>query len=126
MFDFIVRKTIKDYKNTDDLKVREKYGTLCSIISIICNIIMVCFKLVFGYITNSIALIADGLNNLSDMGSNIATFLGFKLSQKHADSDHPYGHGRIEYIVGLIISFLVLSVALTSLKDSFNLLNISG
>ena len=107
MFDLIVKKTIKDYKNIEDLNVREKYGTLCSIVSIVCNMIMVCFKLIFGYITNSVALVADGLNNLSDMGSNIATFLGFKLSRKHADADHPYGHGRIEYIVGLMISFLV-------------------
>ena len=119
MFDLIVKKTIKDYKNIEDLNVREKYGTLCSIVSIICNMIMVCFKLIFGYLTHSVSLVADGLNNLSDMGSNVATFLGFKLSRKHADADHPYGHGRIEYIVGLMISFLVLSVAISSLKDSF-------
>ncbi len=118
MFNYIVKKTIKNYKNVEDVNVREKYGTLCSVISIICNMFMVCFKLIFGYLTHSVALQADGLNNLSDMGSNIATFLGFKLSLKHADSDHPYGHGRYEYIMGLIISFLVLSVAFSSLKDS--------
>ena len=98
MFQLIVKKVIKDYQNTTNQQVREKYGTLCSILSIICNGFMVLFKLIFGFMTRSVAIQADGLNNLSDMGSNLATLFGFKLAGKHPDSDHPYGHGRYEYI----------------------------
>jgi len=119
MFQIIVKKYIKNYENTSDTKVREKYGTLCSILSIICNAFMVVFKLIFGFMTRSVAIQADGFNNLSDMGSNLATLFGFKLAGKHPDSDHPYGHGRYEYITGLIIAFLILLVAFSSLQESF-------
>ncbi len=71
-----------------------------------------------GGITNSIAIIADGLNNLSDVGSNLASLFGFKLANKHPDAEHPYGHGRIEYFAGLIIAFLILLVGFQSLRDS--------
>lgn len=118
MFQFIVKKFIKNYQDTSHPSVREKYGTVCSILSIVCNGIMVIFKLIFGYMTHSVAIQADGFNNLSDMGSNLATLFGFKLAGKHPDADHPYGHGRYEYITGLIISFLILLVAFSSLKES--------
>lgn len=118
MFQFIVKKYIKNYKDVERNDVREKYGTVCSVLSIICNGFMVVFKLIFGFITNSVAIQADGLNNLSDMGSNLATFFGFKMAGKHPDSDHPYGHGRYEYITGLVIAFLILLVAFSSLKES--------
>ena len=118
MFDKLVHKYIKDYENTKDPVVQEKYGTLCSILSIICNAIMVVFKLGFGFLINSTAIIADGFNNFSDVGSNLATLFGFKLSNKHPDADHPYGHGRIEYIVGMIISFLIFFVGFSTLKES--------
>ena len=118
MFQWIVKTFIKDYKETTNPMVREKYGTLCSILSIICNGIMVVFKLIFGFVTKSVAIQADGLNNLSDMGSNIATFFGFRMAGKHPDADHPYGHGRYEYITGLVIAFLILLVAFSSLKES--------
>lgn len=120
MFELIVKKYIKNYEDITDNDVREKYGVLCSILSIICNLIMTVFKMIFGYLTNSVAIIADGLNNLSDMGSNLATLFGFKLANKHPDSEHPYGHGRIEYIVGMIISFLILFVGFNSLSESIN------
>ena len=119
MFQFIVKKFIKNYQDTTLPHVRASYGTVCSILSIICNGLMVVFKLVFGFLTNSVAIQADGLNNLSDMGSNLATLFGFKLAGKHPDADHPYGHGRYEYITGLIISFLIFLVAFSSLKESF-------
>lgn len=118
MFNLIVKRFVPNYKDTDNIKVREKYGTLCSILSIICNAFMVVFKLLFGYITRSVAIQADGLNNLSDMGSNLATLFGFKMASKHPDADHPYGHGRFEYITGLVIAFLILLVAFSSLKES--------
>ena len=118
MFDLIVKKTIPNYQDTQAPEIREKYGTLCSVLSIICNCVMVIFKLLFGFMTHSVAIQADGFNNLSDMGSNLATLFGFKLAGKHPDSDHPYGHGRYEYIAGLIISFLILLVAFSSFKES--------
>lgn len=118
MFSLIVKKVIKNYKDTTHPDVREKYGILCSILSIFCNGFMVVFKLLFGFITNSVAIQADGFNNLSDMGSNLATLFGFKMAGKHPDSDHPYGHGRYEYITGLIIAFLILLVAFSSLQES--------
>ena len=118
MFEFLIKKYIPNYELTEDLKVREKYGTLCSIVSIVCNLIMVIFKLIFGSITSSIAIVADAYNNLSDMGSNLATMFGFKLASKHPDANHPYGHGRIEYITGLIMSFLILFVGINSVKES--------
>ena len=113
MFNIILKTFVKDYTNTSHYKVREDIGILCSILSIICNFLMVVFKLVVGVLTHSIAIMADAFNNLSDMGSNIATLIGFKLASKHPDSDHPYGHGRYEYIAGLVISFLIIMVALT-------------
>lgn len=118
MFQLIVKRFIKNYQETSQHDVREKYGTVCSILSIVCNGVMVLFKLIFGFLTKSVAIQADGLNNLSDMGSNLATLFGFKLANKHPDSDHPYGHGRYEYIAGLVISFLILLVAFSSLKES--------
>lgn len=118
MFNSLVKVFIKDYDHVDDLRVREKYGTLCSVLSIICNMILVISKCLFAFIINSSALLADGLNNLSDIGSNVASLIGFKLSSIPPDKDHPYGHGRIEYISGLVISFLILLIGASSLKES--------
>ncbi|MEE0966156.1 MAG: cation diffusion facilitator family transporter [Bacilli bacterium] len=118
MFNVIIKTFIKDYKNTTHYKVRERYGIVCSVLSIICNSFMVVFKLLFGFMIHSVALQADGFNNLSDVGSNLATLFGFKLASKHPDSDHPYGHGRYEYIAGLVISFLILMVGFSSAKES--------
>lgn len=118
MFKLLVKKFITNYHDVDNSKVREKYGSLCSVLSITCNIVLVIFKFVIGIITNSIAIQADALNNLSDVGSNLASLFGFKLANKHPDAEHPYGHGRIEYVAGLIIAFLILLVGLQSLKDS--------
>ena len=119
MFDLIRKLFIKDYEKTDDPEVRTKYGTVFSIFSIVCNTIMVVFKLIVSFITNSVSVRADALNNLSDVGSNIATLFGFKLANKHPDGDHPYGHGRMEYISGLVVSFLILLMGISALRDSF-------
>lgn len=118
MFKILAKKFIKNYTDFNNSKVREQYGTLCSVISIGCNIVLVVFKLTMGVITHSIAIQADGLNNLSDVGSNLASLFGFKLANKHPDSEHPYGHGRMEYVAGLIIAFLILLVGFQALKDS--------
>lgn len=118
MFELICKAFIKDYRNTEDPLVREKYGTVFSMISIFCNILMVVLKLIISFITNSISIRADALNNLSDVGSNLATLFGFRLSNKHPDSDHPYGHGRMEYVAGMVVSFLILLVAFEAIKES--------
>lgn len=118
MFTLIVKRFINNYQDTASPKVREKYGIVCSVLSIVCNGLMVIFKLMFGFITKSVAIQADGFNNLSDMGSNLAALFGFKMAGKHPDADHPYGHGRYEYITGLVIAFLILLVAFSSLKES--------
>jgi len=120
MFELICKLFIKDYKNTSDKEVRERYGTIFSLFSICCNILMVSFKLIVSYITNFVSIRADALNNLSDVGSNIATLFGFKLANKHADSDHPYGHGRMEYVSGMVVSFLILYMGFNALFESFN------
>ena len=118
MIHFLTQRFIENYDDYKNQKVRQAYGTLCSILSIICNIVLVIFKITIGLIVHSVAIQADGLNNLSDLGSNLASLFGFKLANKHPDKDHPYGHGRYEYIAGMVIAFLILVVGIQSLKES--------
>ena len=118
MFTLIQKLFIPNYKDTKDKTVRERYGVVMSIFCIVCNLVLVVFKLIVSFISNSLSIRADALNNLSDMGSNIASLLGFKVASKHPDSEHPYGHGRAEYVSGLIIGFLIVFAGLTSLADS--------
>ena len=120
MFELLCKKLIKDYQNTEDPVVRERYGTVFSFVSIFCNVLMVTMKLIISFITNSISIRADAINNLSDVGSNLATLFGFRLSNKHPDSDHPYGHGRMEYVSGMIVSFLILLVAFEAIKEAIS------
>lgn len=98
---------------------REKIGIMMSIFCIVCNLVLVIFKLIVSFIINSQAIRADGLNNLSDMGSNLASLFGFKVSSKHPDHEHPYGHGRVEYVSGLVIGFLIIMMGLSSFISSF-------
>ncbi|EJP6472166.1 cation transporter [Clostridium botulinum] len=117
---FLITKFIKNHNNVNNTKVRDAYGYLASIVGILCNIILFITKLSIGLISNSIAVIADAFNNLSDAASSIITFLGFKLASKPADKEHPFGHGRIEYLSGFIVSFMVLLVGVEFIKSSFN------
>jgi len=119
MYKLIVKKFIPNYQDVNDAKVRERYGSIFSIFSILCNILLVIFKLIFSIVTNSVSIRADAFNNLSDVGSNLATLFGFALSNKHADSDHPYGHGRMEYVSSMIVSFLILLMGFEAAKESF-------
>lgn len=109
---------IKDYKNVDDPDVRKRYGTVSGVFGIITNIILFLIKFIIGIIANSVTIIADAFNNLSDSGSCIVTILGFKLANKPADKEHPYGHARYEYIAGIIISLLILSMGVIFAKTS--------
>lgn len=108
MIDLIVKTFIKDYKNTTDQKVRTKYGILSGCVGIAVNVILCLLKFFVGSLTGSIAITADAVNNLSDAGSSAVTVFGFKMSGKPADRDHPFGHGRIEYITAMIVSFIIL------------------
>lgn len=124
MTELLTRIFIKDRNNVKCKKVRENYGMLGSVTGIICNIILCIIKIAAGTVTGSISITADGLNNLSDMGSSVITLIGFKLSNKPADSDHPFGHGRFEYISAFIVSVLILFVGgellISSVKTLFS------
>ena len=107
-------------KNADanSQKGRELYGRLAGAVGIICNLILSVFKLIIGTVSNSVSITADATNNISDAGSSIVTLVGFRLSGKPADKDHPYGHARIEYISSLIISFIILLIGCSIFKES--------
>ena len=109
---------IKDYKNVKDTVVRSKYGVVAGVFGIITNIFLFIIKLIIGFLANSITIMADAFNNLSDSLSSIITIVGFKLSSKPADKEHPYGHARYEYITGTIVALLVFAVGILFVKSS--------
>lgn len=114
----LINKFIGKDANISSRAIRDKYGYLGGIVGIITNLILVIIKISVGLFIGSIAVIADGINNLSDIASSLITIIGFKLSSKPADKDHPFGHGRIEYISALIVAFLVLVVGFEFAKSS--------
>jgi cation diffusion facilitator family transporter len=116
---FLISKFIKNYEDTSNKKVRVAYGYLGGLVGIIVNLILFIAKLIIGMLLNSIAVTADAFNNLSDVASSVITILGFKLASKPADKEHPFGHGRLEYISGLIVSFLVILVGFEFIKTSY-------
>ena len=118
MSEILIKLFIKNSNEVSDNTVRKSYGTLGSIVGIICNLILCIFKIVVGGITGSISIVADGLNNLSDMGSSVIAMLGFKLADKPADEDHPFGHGRMEYMSAFIVAVLIFLVGFELLKSS--------
>lgn len=120
MLDLIIKKFVSDYENVTDSKVRSQYAFVASCLSIILNVLLCIIKLIAGTLTASVAIQADALNNLSDAGSNLATLLGFQLANQKPDSQHPYGHGRYEYIMGMVIAFLIIVVAFTTFKESID------
>ena len=120
MVSFLVKIFIKNYENTADLKVRQTYGMLCGGVGIFLNILLFLGKAIAGFVSGSIAITADAFNNLSDAGSSVITLAGFKIAGQKADSDHPFGHGRVEYISGLMVSMLILMMAVELVKSSVN------
>ena len=118
MLNILARLFIKDYKNTKEANVRSAYGVLCAIMGIITNLLICAFKIVVGIISGAISIMADGINNLTDGGSSLITLIGFKMANKPADKDHPFGHERIEYINGLIVSLIVLVIGVLLAKTS--------
>lgn len=118
MIEFLVHKFVKDYEHTENAKVRTSYGVMASMVGIFCNILLFAGKFIVGLILNSVSVLADAFNNLSDAASSVIGFVGVKMASKPADQDHPFGHGRIEYIAALIVSFLVIEVGLSFLKTA--------
>lgn len=120
MTDFLVKHFIKEYEHTEKVSVRTAYGVLASIVGIFCNILLFIVKFIVGLTVHSVSVMADAFNNLSDAGSSLISFVGVKIASKPADEEHPFGHGRMEYISALVVSFLVLEVGFTFLKDSIH------
>ncbi len=101
-------------------KKRSAYGKLCGTVGIVLNILLFAGKFIAGLISNSIAITADAFNNLSDAGSSLVTLIGFKLAEQKPDSDHPFGHGRMEYLSGLVVSAVILMMGFELVKDSID------
>ncbi len=118
MTELLVRTFVKDYKKTEDTQVRTRYGLMASIVGICCNVLLFSAKLLVGMLVNSISVTADAFNNLSDAASSVISFIGVKMAGKPADEDHPFGHGRMEYIAAFIVAFLVIQVGFSFLKTS--------
>lgn len=116
--DFLVRHFVRDYEKVDDGRVRERYGMLSSVVGILCNVIIFSSKLVIGTLVHSIAIVSDGFNNMSDCASCIVTMFGYKMAAKPADKDHPFGHGRMEYLTSLVIAAVIVVVGCELLKSS--------
>lgn len=116
---FLVKKFIKNSEDVSNIKVRESYANLAGIIGILTNTLLFVIKLSVGLLSGSVAIMADAFNNLSDAASSIITIVGFKMANKPADAEHPFGHGRIEYITAMIVSFMVMLVGLQFVKTSF-------
>lgn len=116
---FLVKSFVKNYDNVSDVKVRGAYANLAGIVGIVTNTLLFIIKLSVGLLSNSVSILADAFNNLSDAASSIITIIGFKMANKPADAEHPFGHGRIEYITAMIVSFMVMLVGLQFVKTSF-------
>ncbi len=116
---FLVKKFIKNSEDIKSEKVRSTYGVLGGVVGIIINLILFAIKLTVGVVASSIAIMADAFNNLSDAASSIVTIIGFKMADKPADAEHPFGHGRMEYISALIVAFMVMLVGIQFIKSSF-------
>ena len=120
MISLLAKLLIKDYKNVTDAKVREAYGVLCGGMGIALNILLFLGKFLAGTISGSIAITADAFNNLSDAGSSFITLIGFKLGSQKPDLEHPFGHGRMEYLSGLAVAVLIIVMAVELFKSSFD------
>ena len=118
--DILIKSFVKDKDNIKDKNVRQRYGYLGGVVGIACNVMLSGAKLAIGFMINSIAITADAVNNLSDAASSVITLIGFKITNKPADREHPFGHGRIEYISAMVVSFMVILAGFEFLKSSFD------
>ena len=120
MFQLLSKLFIKNHEDYTDPKVRQSYGILAGAVGILLNFLLFAAKALAGLLSHSIAITADAFNNLSDAGSSVITLIGFRLSGQEADSDHPYGHGRIEYLSGLVVAAIILLMGVELIKSSFS------
>lgn len=120
MTNFLIKFFVKNYKDTTNPNVRLNFGIFSGIVGICCNIILSVAKFIAGILSSSIATTADAFNNLSDAGSSIVSLVGFKVAGLPADDDHPFGHGRAEYISGFIVSMVITLMGVELAKSSFN------
>lgn len=118
MVTLLAKIFIRDHENVTDSGVRQAYGVLCGIVGICFNLILFTTKALAGLFSHSIAITADAFNNLSDAASSIITLVGFRMAGQKPDSDHPFGHGRIEYISGLLVSILIVLMGFELVKSS--------
>ena len=118
MTDFLIRVFVGKNKDVSKPAVRSKYASLAGVCGILANLLLFVGKLILGVISASVAIIADAFNNISDAGSSVVTLIGFRLSNKPVDKEHPLGHGRIEYIAGFIVDMLIIFVGVELLKSS--------
>ena len=118
MTQLLVKLFVKNYQDTDRTEVRTAYGVLSGLVGICCNVLLFAAKVTVGWMINSISVMADGFNNLSDAASSVISFVGVKMAEKPADADHPFGHGRIEYISAFIVAFLVIQVGFSLFQTS--------
>ncbi len=120
MIRLLAKLFIKDHKNTADVRVRHAYGVLCGAVGVFLNLVLFGIKFMAGIISGSVAITADAFNNLSDAGSSIVTMVGFKMASQKPDPEHPFGHGRIEYVTGLVVSMIIILMGVELLKSSFD------
>lgn len=118
MINQLVKKFIKNYNDCENSEVRTAYGKLSSIVGIICNAILFIGKIIVGTLSGALSVTADAVNNLSDASSSIISLFGFKLASRPADEEHPYGHGRYEYLSALMVVFLIMVIGIEILKSS--------
>ena len=109
---------VKNYKDPSDAAVRGRIGKMSGMVGILCNLVLFAFKLVVGTISGAVSITADAMNNLSDATSAVVTLVGFKLAEKPADADHPYGHARYEYLSGLAVAALIVVIGVELAKAS--------
>lgn len=119
MTNLLVKIFIKDYDEIEKMSVRTAYGVLASGVGIFCNVILTITKLLIGMSIHSVSVMADAVNNLSDAGSSVIGLVGVKMAEKPADEEHPFGHGRMEYIAALIVSFLIIDMGFSFFKEAF-------
>lgn len=120
MIKLLTKLFIKDHENVTNAAVRRAYGTMCSLYGIFLNLLLFAGKYFAGVISGSVAITADAFNNLSDAGSSIITLLGFAIAGKKPDPDHPFGHGRAEYLAGLVLSGVIILMGFELAKSSFD------
>ena len=120
MTNFLIKHFIPNASDVKSPAVRQRYGVVSSVVGILCNALLCTAKIAAGLLTGAVSIVADGINNLSDGGSCVVSLLGFKMAGKPADDKHPFGHGRIEYVAGLIVSFIIVLMGVELAKTSLD------